>query len=108
MHTSLMPGETVVKEARANLQRGVESVGGHIYLTDQRLIFESHRFNVQRGATIIELSDVVDVEPIWTRFLGVLPSFPNSIRVRTRDGEEQRIVCSKRGEWIDAIERAKD
>jgi GRAM domain len=107
MHTSLNPGETVVREARANLQRGVESVGGHLYLTDQRLIFESHRFNVQRGATIVPLSDVVEVEPIWTRFLGVLPTFPNSIRVRMRDGEDQRIVCSKRGEWIAAIEQAK-
>jgi hypothetical protein len=108
MNISLMPGETVVKESRANLQRGPETVGGHLYLTDHRLIFESHRLNVQRGATIVPLSDVVEVTPVWTRFLNLVPLLPNSIRVRTREGEERRVVCSKRGDWMAAIERAKD
>jgi GRAM domain len=107
MNTSLMPGENLVRESRANLQRGPETVGGHLYLTDRRLIFESHRFNVQRGSTIVPLSDVVAVTPMWTRFLNLIPLLPNSIRIRTRTGEEHRIVCTKRGDWMAAIERAK-
>jgi hypothetical protein len=103
LNTPLQPGEAVVREGRANLQRGIESAGGHLYLTDRRLIFESHRFNVQRGATEIPLADVAEVRKAWTKFLGAIPIAPNSIAVRTSDGSEQRIVVTKRDEWIAAI-----
>ena len=99
----LQPDEVLVKESRANLQRGVESVGGHLYLTNRRLIFESHRFNVQRGATEIPLSDVAEIRKVWTKFLGVIPTAPNSIALTTAGGQEHRIVCNKRDEWIEAI-----
>lgn len=101
--TPLQPGEALIKESRANLQRGMESVGGHLYLTDRRLIFESHKFNVQRGPTEIALADVADVRKAWTKFLGVIPLAPNSIAITTAGGQDQRIVCNKRGEWLDAI-----
>jgi GRAM domain-containing protein len=99
----LQPGEVVVKESRANLQRGLESVGGHLYLTNRRLIFESHKFNVQRGTSEIPLSDITDVRKAWTKFLGVLPLAPRSIAVTTTSGQQHRIVCNKRDEWIDAV-----
>ena len=101
--TPLQPGETLVKEGRANLQRGVESVGGHLYLTDRRLIFESHRFNVQSGPTEIPLPDVVDMRKVWTKFLGLIPIAPNSIAVTTRDGQVRQLVCSGRDAWLEAI-----
>ena len=101
--TPLQPEERLVKESRANLQRGVESVGGHLYLTDRRLIFESHKFNVQSGATEIPLSDVADMRKVWTKFLGAIPLAPNSIALKTTGGQEHRIVCSKRDDWIEAV-----
>ena len=101
--TPLAPGEPLVKEGRANLQRGVESVGGHLYLTDRRLIFESHRFNVQKGATEIPLADVTDMRKTWTKFLGLIPIAPNSIAVTTRDGTVRQIVLSGRDAWLAAI-----
>lgn len=104
--TPLQPGESLVKESRANLQRGIESVGGQLYLTNRRLIFESHKFNVQSGATEIPLADVAEVGKVWTKFLGAIPLAPNSIAVATTDGHAHRIVCSKRGEWMDAIRSA--
>jgi hypothetical protein len=107
METPLRPGEALVKESRANLQRGIESVGGHVYLTDQRLIFESHSFNVQRGATEIPLAEVAEMRKAWTRFLNLIPIAPNTIAVRTTRGEEHRIVCSKRDEWIAAVEQQR-
>ena len=36
MKTPLLPGETPVKDGAANLQRGLETVGGRLYLTNQR------------------------------------------------------------------------
>jgi len=107
MKTDLAEGETVVKEGRANLQRGAETVGGHVYLTDRRLIFESHRLNFQSGSTAIDLRDVTGVSKTWTKFLNVVPLAPNSISISTTDGSEHRLVCFGRSAWIAAIHQQR-
>ena len=53
MKTELNHNEKLVKKGGANLQKGVETVGGYLYLTNQRLIFEAHAINIQGGNTII-------------------------------------------------------
>lgn len=73
MKTQLGAGETIVKQGGANHQRGMETVGGMLYLTTERLVFESHAFNFQTGSTIIDLRDVARVEPAWTKFLNLIP-----------------------------------
>lgn len=107
MNTGLEPGEAVVKEGRANLQRGAETVGGRLCLTDRRLIFESHKLNIQRGTTTVALSDVERVSKQWTRFLGALPLVPNSLAVHTTTGEEYRFVLPKREAWMTAIDKQR-
>ncbi len=107
MQTALEPGESVVKQGKANLQRGIETVGGHAYLTNRRLVFESHKFNVQRGSTIVPLSEVTEVGRAWTKFLNVLPLAKNSVRVATGDGGQHKIVCSGAGKWAEAIDEQR-
>ena len=63
----------VGRDGMASIQRGIETVGGSLYLTTQRLIFESHALNIQTGKTIIPLGDVKDVQTCWTKFLGLIP-----------------------------------
>ena len=46
MKFELRQGEQIIKEGKANLQREWETVGGKLYLTNQRLIFEAHKLNV--------------------------------------------------------------
>ena len=106
METEFLDGETIVKETAANLQRGIETVGGRLYLSSRRLIFESHPFNIQTGATAVSLDDVVGVRKSWTRFLNVIPVMPNSIAVTTKDGTEYRLVLNDRGGWVEAIKAA--
>lgn len=101
----LRENEIVVKQGRANLQRGIEAVGGQLYLTDRRLVFEAHKFNVQSAPLQIDLGSVVDVRKCWTRLLGIVPSVPNSIAVTTRDGTVHRFVVWGRESWISAIGR---
>lgn len=43
----LRSDESVIKEGAANLQKNIETVGGKLFLTEQRLIFEARKFNVQ-------------------------------------------------------------
>ena len=103
MKTELVANETPVKEGVANLQRGAETVGGKLYLTNQRLIFESTAFNIQIGATIVLLQDISETKPCWTKFLNLIPIAPNSLAVSTSDGE-RRFVLFGRKAWKVAID----
>jgi formylglycine-generating enzyme required for sulfatase activity len=104
MKTPLLPGETVVKHGAANMQRGLETAGGWLYLTNKRLIFEAHALNFQSGTTLIRLPDIVGTQPRWTKFLNLIPLFPNSVGVSTNEGKECRFVTFGREAWIEAIE----
>ena len=41
MNTRLRDDEDVIRDSAANLQRGLETVGGWLYLTTHRLVFEA-------------------------------------------------------------------
>ena len=103
MKTELNYNEKLVKKGGANLQKGVETVGGYLYLTNQRLIFEAHAINIQGGNTIIDLSDIESTEKCWTKFLNVIPLMPNSLAVNTKTGDEYCFVLFGRGAWQEKI-----
>jgi hypothetical protein len=105
--TTLEPGESPLKEGRANLQRGAETVGGRLFLTNRRLIFEAHIFNAQRGGDQIQLGQIAEMQPAWTKFFGVIPVVPSTLSVRTDGGAEYNLVCRGRGAWMEAIQEAK-
>lgn len=103
MKTDLAQNEKVVKKGAANLQKGLETVGGKLHLTNKRLIFESHVVNIQSGVTEIELSNLERVQKSWTKFLGLIPVFPNSLSVYTKEGQEYQFVLFGRESWADSI-----
>jgi hypothetical protein len=107
MNTPLNPDETILKNGAANLQMGIETVGGRLYLTNRRLIFESHAFNVQREATSIPLTDILSVTKCWTKFLNLIPVTPNSLAVKTTQEQEHRFVLFGRDAWAFAITNAR-
>ncbi|MBY0459734.1 MAG: hypothetical protein K2V38_20640 [Gemmataceae bacterium] len=108
MNTRLRRDEDVIRESAANLQRGIEAVGGWLYLTTRRLVFEAHAFNVQSGATVIPLEDVQDIYKCWTKFLGLIPVFPNSLAVETTRGKTFKFVLFDRDRWARAIRPAQE
>ena len=86
------------------MQRGAETVGGKLFLTDQRLYFHTHALNVATGPENIELDQVASISPTWTKFLGFIPVFPNSMRVTTKDGRNFDFVVWGRTAWKAVIE----
>jgi len=106
MKTELMGGETTIRSGFANMQRGIEAVGGKLFLTSYRLIFESHAFNIQTGATIIPLHEITKTSPCWTKFLNKVPLFPNSLAVATPDREAQFVLYG-RMKWKLAIDQQR-
>jgi hypothetical protein len=103
MKTQLRPGERIAKEGAANLQKSIETVGGRVWLTNQRLIFEAHKVNIQGGTTALELPHIQSSRPCWTKSLGIIPLFPNSLAVLTQAGKEYRFVVRGRQSWAAAI-----
>ena len=108
MKVELNQNEQIIKKGTANLQRNIESVGGKLYLTNQRLVFKAHKINVQGGSTELELSDIQSSEKCWTKFFGFLPIMPNSLAVYTKKGKEYRFVLFGRGAWAAAIEAQRN
>jgi hypothetical protein len=103
MKTTLLNAEVLIKQGPANLQRGIETVGGKLYLTNQRLVFEAHQFNVQSERSQINIAEVQSVKKSWTLFLGFLPIFPNSLSVLTQQGVEHRFTLPGRSDWATGI-----
>lgn len=103
----LTEGESLVRNGRANMQRGAETVGGTLYLTTERLVFVGHAFNVRSGPSEVPLALIAEVGTAWTKLLGVIPLMPNSIAVTLRDGTVLSYVVTGRTSWIEAIAQAR-
>jgi hypothetical protein len=101
-------GERILRDSSASLQRGIETVGGRLFLTSRRLIFEEHGLNVRTGRTVIALRDVEDVWKCWTRLFGLVPVFPNGLAVSTAKGKTYRFVLFGRAAWIQLIRETKE
>lgn len=86
MKIHLHPEETLLREGAAHLQRGMETVGGRLFLSDRRLPFRSHPFNDRTGATDISVGKVRRLHFCWTRFLNRVPVFPSALAVETACG----------------------
>jgi len=102
--SGMFDNEQFIKEGAANLQKNLETVGGTLRLTNKRLVFRPHKLNVQTDLTELELTDVQYCRPCWTKFLGLIPMFPNSLAVCTKQGTEYRFVLFNRHAWAAAID----
>lgn len=94
----LTENEEIEIEGPANLFRGMEAVGGKLVLTTKRLIFKSHKLNIQRGETHIEYREIENIKERKTMKL-----IDNGIRVKTVEGKEFDFVVNEREKWIDKL-----
>lgn len=90
--------EPILQESMANHLKGLEAVGGGLYLTNRRLIFKSHPLNFQNHEISIPLSNIIEVQPCKT--YGI---FPNGLQILTRNGRTEHFLMAERGVWIERI-----
>lgn len=93
-------GKKIIMDGGANHFKGVEGVGGWLFLTGDELIFKSHAFNVQRHQIIIPLNEIIEVKAVPTA--GIIP---NGLLIKTNDSTE-RFVVYNRNTWIKKINEA--
>jgi hypothetical protein len=82
----------------ANLFRGMEAVGGHLFFEEDEMIFRSHRLNLQVGETHIPYKDISNVVKCNTLLV-----VPNGILVNMKNGNPYQFVVGKRNEIISLI-----
>jgi hypothetical protein len=98
---ALNDGEVIEHEGAANLFRGMEAVGGKLMLTNKRLVFKSHKLNIQSGETSLELGEINEVIPRKTAYL-----LNNGIRMMKVSGEHFDFVVYERQDWLSKINEA--
>lgn len=93
----------IIYSGGANHFVGKESVGGKLYLLEDRLKFKSHNFNIQNHEMLIELKDIDEIG--FYRPLGITT---NGLVVTKKDGKEERFVVNNRKIWKEKIKSALD
>jgi hypothetical protein len=83
----------------ANLFRGKEAVGGKLFLTNEKLIFKSHKLNIRTGQTDIPYEAIRDIQERKTAKL-----IDNGLHIITIDGSEYNFVVDNRDTWIEKIQ----
>ena len=93
--------ENILFEEGASLFRGaLIAVGGKLFLTDKRLVFNSHKYNFQNGETSVLLSDITEISKRKT--MGIVD---NGLRVRTKNNLKYDLVVNNRDEWFEQLEK---
>jgi hypothetical protein len=94
----IAPDETILFETGANHIKGAEAAGGKLYLTNKRLVFKSHKFNIQNHELSISLLDIDKVDRYKT--LGLVN---NGLSVITTGNKIEKFVVQQINEWIDQL-----
>lgn len=93
-------GEQVLaKQSAARLVYGLVQVGGRLTLTDQRLLFEAHDFNVRKQRLEIQLADIASARAIRTMVT------PSIFAVATGAGRTHRFFTYNGTRLVELIER---
>lgn len=94
--------EDVLFETPANHFKGIEAVGGKLYLTNKRLIFKSHKMNIQNHELSIDLNNIKSVDRHKT--LGLID---NGLSIITSQSMTEKFVVEQVEEWVNRLNAKK-
>ncbi|NJB35294.1 hypothetical protein HCO57_01700 [Croceivirga sp. JEA036] len=94
----LTPDEHIEIEDTTNLWRGIEAVGGKLYLTNKKLVFKPHKLNIQKGQINIHYNNITEIRKRKTAKV-----IDNGIQIKTHDGNEFNFVINEREKWIEKL-----
>jgi len=87
-------GQTIINSGRANHFMEGEAVGGKLYLLNDTIKFQSHRFNIRNHQQTIVIKDIADVS-----FYNTLGLIPNGLVIYMKDGTSEKFVVNNRKLW---------
>lgn len=98
----IVTDKLIVMEGPANHFKGIEGVGGWIFLTTDELIFKSHLMNIQNHELIIPLNQIIEIRAVLT--LGIIA---NGLKIITVDNKSERFVVNSPKIWVQKIKGTK-
>lgn len=104
---SLLPGEREIATYRANRTQGWRAVGGHLLLSDRRVLFYPHKFDSSTGGRPWECA-LAEIVAVGLAGRGSNP-FNGSMRRRLRIDRPASVdyfVVNKGEVIVDAIRQA--
>ncbi|TPN82297.1 GRAM domain-containing protein [Aquimarina algicola] len=75
----------------ANHFVGIEGVGGKLFVTNKRIVFKSHNFNIQNHQLVIDYSNIKTIE--LSNTLGIIP---NGLKIILQNNQIEKFVVQKR------------
>ena len=90
--------EGLVLDGPANRRTGAAAVGGWLWLTRGRLVFEPYGLNLTTDVWSVPRQRVLEAEPVRTYGL-----VPNGLRVVLEGGEAATFVVERRADWLAAL-----
>lgn len=98
----LHENETILFKTQANHFKAIEAVGGILYLTDQRVVFKSHKFNIQKHTLSINLDEIASVDKYK-----VFGFSNNGLLIKTKNGLKEKFTVLQPEEWLQQVENSK-
>ncbi|MCE7040784.1 GRAM domain-containing protein [Dyadobacter sp. CY312] len=92
------PDENILFQTGANHFKVLEAVGGKLFLTNKRLVFKSHKLNIQNHELSIDLTDIKKVER--TKTAGLID---NGLTVTSGDNKIDKFVVERAEEWVEKM-----
>ena len=100
VRSEMFMGKKIVFDCAANHFVGAEAVGGWLFLTDEELIFKSHKYNIQVHEFIIPINEIQKIEKSQT--LGIVP---NGLTITTKNGNTHKLVVNSRKKWLKLLSK---
>ncbi len=91
------PRDKILVTTDANFSKGIEWIGGKFILTGRKIIFISHKLNVQSAKKKINLKSIKKLEKF-----GLIP---NGLRIYTKNGDKYEFRVDKREKIIRLINK---
>lgn len=96
----LRSNEIVLRKTRANHLRSNEGVGGRLFLTNQRLFFKPHFFNIRTEEKSIPLENIAAIKTPHSDLLSL------KLAIILTNNFVEFYVVRKRKDWLKEIEAA--
>lgn len=97
----LRPDEFIEVEGFANKFKGMFSLGGKLYVTNQRIIFNANKMNFKPKPTFIDYNEIDQVKGRKTAFV-----FDTGLRIRMKNGAFIDFAVNERELWMWEFENA--
>lgn len=100
MEGSMAHNHPILFSGPANHRFGKEYTGGWLILTEEKLIFKTHHFNIQNHELEIENENITNIKG-----MNAFGFIPNKLSIEESSGEVHCFVVNNRSKWLECINK---